>query len=419
MKTKFNFRKTLCLYGVAVALSSCSSDLKDDMIVAETNTKTVNVESITFEGFKEEDSNALELAKLIQKSRDKGILEKIQDETSKKFDGDYDILVAEILSKDENLHPRNISSSSIYKLLKGKGNEKLFKSILSKDPLLNIYMPDWDEEYLKKSKDFLIVIKPKSGNDKKEYSLYGINSKGETVILSSLVEPKIPYLVIGDNERVVINKTGNNLQKRGVMDSSFFETEYYSYFFKKFMNIDRKTNNLKKRDGGKFITSGKRSIFDRNKMDVIVKARFLGMDEIREVEGWGSGNPEVSCDVYYKSLGSITDLFTNTCRHINMGESGWYKGSSFWFSAYSVMNYGEWYVMNWVRTALPTKMVYHLYEEDAKFYIDGEVFGKDAVKVKIHNGDDIGYTDVFFKDNLGKWYRVGNLFKFQMGQIED
>ncbi len=292
---------------------------------------------------------------------------------------------------------------------------QVISSILEKDPLLNIYMPDWGD--LSKIDDYLIVILPKGMSDKEEYFVDAINSKGEIVKLSSKHEPKIPYLVIGHNERVVVSNSNTRSHK----DNSdiIYQTKHYSYSLKKgLINFQTKNDRISEVEKATYSTGKKRKfLLGLDNIETIKWAEFTSLNAIKEVEAWTKGQPEVVCKISYKKLGTslIRKIFTDyEMEDLDLGENDWYSGSNWWNGlGLSKMKlkrkHGNWTSIKWVRKALITvPITYHFIEDDSLGGVSMKLLGKKIVLELDGDGDDIGRFDVHFSDYLDREYTTNS-----------
>lgn len=142
------------------------------------------------------------VAKIIAKVMpDKEFRQILKESASKKFDGDYDILVKNLLNNEK--FTRKINKTLI------EHKESTIETIVAENPRLNISIPlhlnNWDYE-----KKQLVVAAWQ--NEKSPY-LNAYDSKGNTFKLSQDSDPDVPVVVVGFNERVnekgILETTGN------------------------------------------------------------------------------------------------------------------------------------------------------------------------------------------------------------------
>lgn len=432
--------KLLLLLGASVLwfLSACQEheDLRDssNSIVATEVVHESSPRSLAQTEVKtsEEEKLSYEFAKLLQRliSQDAKVWELLQRETLKKFDGDHDFLVASLATEKQSSvrrsedggyhHLLNSLIDGVNRLTSSSYDEhswaELLDSIAKQEPLLNIYMPDWGD--LSQYDDFLVVVSPRQVNEREGYVLKAYNKKGEVVLLNSKEEPKLPYLVVGYNERVEAEPN------TGGRSASFLRTKYYSYTLNEGYiplhseEADEIDDSVRAKPKVR-----KRSIVDRKSYEVIKMARFLSKRALQDVEDWSRGAPEVFCKVYYKRLGSLFDFAVGhvTVQEVRLGEDGWYSGSRSWlkFNPWKVVeNWGNWRVLRWVPTALMTKMLYLFYEKDGEVKVTVN-FSSREFTASVSDGDLVGSDWVLFADPLGKKYQVSNTFEFIIDQEKE
>ncbi|HLO44850.1 MAG TPA: DUF3103 family protein [Leadbetterella sp.] len=127
---------------------------------------------------------AKEIARLLSEKDFRKIL---KEEANKKFDGDYDILFSNFKNvqfKSKKIEDF-ITSSNV-----ARANEKLNISI----PIL---IENWNE-----SKQEPLVAVAIGVVEKETKFLKAFDSKGKSYILDANIEPNVPVIIIGNNERM-------------------------------------------------------------------------------------------------------------------------------------------------------------------------------------------------------------------------
>jgi Protein of unknown function (DUF3103) len=159
-----------------------------------------------------------EFAKMLALSlKDKNMRKFLKDEASKKFDGDYDILVAKV---QDNL----ISGAKFGEHL--KKNEKKANSYVEvlKNEKLNISIPieieKWDL-----NKQVLVAV-ALGANEKTTQNLKAFDSNGKIYLINAKTDPNQPVIVIGNNERIGFVSSKNTIKKGRT--SGYFETVSYA-----------------------------------------------------------------------------------------------------------------------------------------------------------------------------------------------
>lgn len=117
----------------------------------------------------------------------------LKEEALKKFDGDYDVLYANIRS--------NTVKGKQFAAYLDKGettNRATIDNLLRKNPLLNISIPLHSENW-NTSKHKLLVAALDSEDSP---VLKAFDSQGKVYYLKHDVEPDVPVIVVGHNERM-------------------------------------------------------------------------------------------------------------------------------------------------------------------------------------------------------------------------
>lgn len=163
-----------------------------------------------------------EFALMLSESLDNNnIVDYIYKESSKKFDGDYDILLAKDFSENNlsksgdgkkinlktllsaNLVSKNTSS-------KEKGLESYFDELLEKYPTLQISVPNletYSSNKLKKGQRRESPLVAYAYNEDKSITAY--DRFGNSQELTNDEVPERPVIVISESERVVTTKIGS------------------------------------------------------------------------------------------------------------------------------------------------------------------------------------------------------------------
>ncbi len=142
---------------------------------------------------------AEEFAKLLASSlKDQGVRKFIKDEANKIFDGDFDILVSRVVNSKigDVTFSEKIKQNSVGGIT--KGNEVFENAI--KNPKLNIAVPilieKWDT-----SKQPLVAVALGVSEKGTEY-LKAFDSNGNSYLIDANLEPNVPVIVVGNNERM-------------------------------------------------------------------------------------------------------------------------------------------------------------------------------------------------------------------------
>ena len=147
----------------------------------------------------------------------------LKNEAKKKFDGDYDILVSKISEtnigneKFSNLLKNNTHVSAI------KANDTYQKAISNKK--LNISIPILIDKWETANKIPLVAVSIGAVENETQY-LKAFDYNGKPYLINAMIEPDVPVIVIGNNERMGYNtplkeekksRVSGNLEKISIL----------------------------------------------------------------------------------------------------------------------------------------------------------------------------------------------------------
>jgi hypothetical protein len=240
-----------------------------------------------------------EFAKMLAISlKDKNMRKFLKDEANKKFDGDYDILVAKI---QDNL----ISGAKFGEHL--KKNEKKANSYVEvlKNEKLNISIPLLIEKWVINSQIPLVAIAINAEEDTKLVKAF--DSNGKVYLIDNIKEPNLPVIVVGLNERIDIKKTISNQTMNSKSNSLRIQNVQC-------VNPYRVNGKYERWKGARFSTAG-----------------------LQACEVWTKGAPELRLDLYspvyqtgwtsLQNIGNITDSYEPTNRN-DIKDKWWYGNGS-------------------------------------------------------------------------------------------
>ena len=389
-------RKKISLYTIAFlsfGLLSCENDEN----FVDVNPKPIATQSAesTQEGY-----YVQAMAELLNKAVQKPIVfQSLQEEAAKQKDGDYDILLAQVLEDAGNgNHLLNtLTSRSVTMSTYSTENvAALIDGFKKNAPLLNIYLPDGQE--IDAANDFLTVILDPSFSDQDDHVVKAFNRQGDIIEISADEEPELPYMVVGINERYTLKQ--ETAYTRSTQEA-IFSNEYHSYYLPDCFNQEKVDA---------FIPQTRANSYRNNRSasDVISRARFKSSSAIKQVEKWLRGAPEVHLTVIYADY-SLLDIITGPLLHnmqYNLGDNGWYKGKR--RKKKPRDNFGNWYTLNW--NGLQKKyMKYHFHEMDNRFKV-----AINGWEIAFSGGDLIGDCKVNYADPLGTTYHMGNMFEIDI-----
>ncbi len=277
------YLSSLVIAFLLICVSSCQKDHRPNLI--EPKNQSSMIQESSKKG-KDVDVFMEKLAKKLAKNiSKKRVSENLKNLLSKRFDGDYDVLLSDFYSLNE-----------IKDLV--EDNEKFdFASLGNPSEFINISMPihfeDWDIEKFSP----LVAIKSVFYDEKSNNRIFAFNSKGEQVELDSKNAPNQPIIVIGLNERVVLNENK--------------KAELKPEFKNRALQItDRQINDLHDfkdeevpDDGGGGGSGTTNSGPGTGRYHVNYCYEYLtaiNCTDIDQYEGWIAGAPELRLLVHYK-----------------------------------------------------------------------------------------------------------------------
>ena len=313
----------LCIF-LIIAFGGCN-DVPDNNDIEEIYNESIETIAST------KDEIAHQLAQMIAASTT-SIEGKnfIKNEVEKQFDGDYNFLFVEAIDKSMTGTGSTKSSdsseetfgsflskySSSQSGLKSTTSDMsaFYKQIEKKYPLLQVAVPNFDEEAIKaweKGEKPLVAILESDYDDQTTKTIVAYDSEGKVHYLDATIEPQKPVIVISPNERLIaVPKT--NLKKAITPAQPVFETESYSYYFREYDILPyRPTISILNP-----ITTG----CDRDandKKDFLNKAKFVNTDAVRKAESWANGRPEVYVIITYADSNGAKTLSKD------LGSTGW------------------------------------------------------------------------------------------------
>lgn len=119
--------------------------------------------------------------------------EVLKGEIMKKFDGDFDVLYENVRSKDVK------GELFVAYLHNGEtAKSQMIEDVLRRNPLLNISIPLHSEKWNAREQKLLVAALDSEDNP----VLKAFDSQGKVYYLKHDVEPDVPVIVIGYNERM-------------------------------------------------------------------------------------------------------------------------------------------------------------------------------------------------------------------------
>lgn len=350
----------------------------------------------------------------------------LKEEALKQRDGDNDILFAEVIDKDINTTTTKgyIGETSFRELLK-RGFEKTvatrssnrlsfeqtLKSIERDYPLLQISIPDTENGTLE-SIDFeknppLVTYVPEDFEESNPIDITAYDKDGNKYTLNTAVEPTVPVVVVGENERLIAVPLKQFINTR--MASPYYVNNQVAYFMRANEN-----EFVGGGGGGGSSTPQSKNRNSNNLWDYLTKAKFRNQKAMRKYEAWTNGRPEVKVDIIFQN----NVLPSKTIRYDN---KGWWKGATRTLNSQ---------IVNWDEEVLGKYITYYWSEEDPGASSDKTInimitapngvtsTVSTTIKAGQHD-DEIGTTYVAFTDLIpagGKEYDPtgSNNFSFWM-----
>ncbi len=227
-----------------------------------------------------------DVAKIVAKSlNEKSFREKVKEEAQKRFDGDYDILLSEFI-KSRDKQGNSIKGILVKSAKANNISEELEKyhQIL---PKINIGVPVNIDEWNTDNYVPLVAIRGLDYDEASTKEIKAFDKDGKIHWIDATKEPTVPVVVIGMNERVVIDEKGSFSLKH---NQARFEPG-------------------NKSSGGR--TAGILSdncYFQDKAWIYIYSMKFTG-NWGAKYEGWPAGAPEIDVRVFSpKSTNNFADL---------------------------------------------------------------------------------------------------------------
>lgn len=225
----------------------------------------------------------------------------LKDEASKQFDGDYDILVSNVIDT-------KVGDESFDDKIKGgteNSNARTSNVVdaATKNPKLNISVPvlieDWDDQ----KKQPLVAVSMGAVEGETKF-IKAYDSNGKEYLLDAETEPDVPVIVVGNNER---------------MGKEFEEA------------VKENNSNAK--------TSGR-----------MQQIKYIRCPNLKKIESWYFGGPELRFDgvVYNNNSSTTVQAFKKTRTPSRDEASDGYSFTQDLFRWYFNENQGpDYYIQSW------------------------------------------------------------------------
>ena len=200
-----------------------------------------------------------EFAKLLAISlKDREMRVFFKNETSKQFDGDFDILVGKIINS--NVGDRSFYEKIKYNTLYGAvKSQEIIVNVL-KNKRLNISIPIHFEKWNPNLHSPLVAISIDATEGETKL-LKAFDNNGKIYLIDANLEPDLPVIIVGNNERV---------DNGGILKTKF----------------EVKSNSLRQENSPEYVYSMK-------------------IDNVNDIESWYMGEPEIKCVISGYRFGSV------------------------------------------------------------------------------------------------------------------
>lgn len=413
-----------------IGISSCNNDFDSVSSQNHLETKTMNIST----GYAPQEL-AKALAKIVQ---NESVREYIKSEVSKQKDGDFDILVAEILDTEIPQYSTNQRAYKTHTIRESLINEttklltepltdsyqsssiaELLRNIEINYPTLQIAIPNLDvaswDEITSGNKPFLVAFLDENYDDMSGESILAYDQDGKEYSLDGKQAPKEPVIVISESERILAVSNAERSQYTEL--NEYYKTANFTYLKEEFVPLenDLKDMPLEKKEkidsykAQPYSSSSFRATHP-NYTDFIWKAQLPTSENY---ESWAKGRPEIAVRVvfYGNSL---------PAKDIKYNDKYWAKHNQ------RILN-SE--IIKWNSTSIGEYIAYSWREVDGgeeskKIDISfpaGKIFPALSFKISIGNKDDkIGTSYVNYDDENKESYDPSgeNKFKFWMQIID-
>ncbi|ETK12226.1 hypothetical protein T235_11025 [Tannerella sp. oral taxon BU063 isolate Cell 8/11] len=267
--------------------------------------------------------------------KDEALRDFIKEEAAKQKDGDYDILIAEVIDRNigsngtlrsgmtdetptlrDHLKQNDLSDSRTSSITL----QSVLKEIETNYPSLQIAVPNMEnaswKEVVSGSSPFFVAFLPKDYKEGDDVVAY--DQKGKEHLLDGREEPKTPVIVISESERITAIPASAQIPSKYKGMSSYYKNNIYTYLTEGYEGD--KPKNI----------SSLRSL-RQYPYHTIRKAKFASQSAMRRYEPWTKGRPEVCV------------LITNNTEHIEneFDDKGWWDGNINYLDyGFSIPEYG-------------------------------------------------------------------------------
>jgi hypothetical protein len=416
--------------------------------------KESGVESLVQSKNEKKDKIAHQFAKILASSMsDSRIREFIKEETSSQFDGDYNFLFE--LSKDKEIQldeGRTESITFANLLCSGNGNLRvddqeyalLLNQLETEYPTMQISVPQLEdisvEDWNTSGFVPMVAVLNSDFDEHTTKFVTAYNELGEQFLLSVDQEPEHLVVVISQSETVLAFELFDDPyigQMRSFCEQpmALYTSDSFNFYLDSDLVYYQNCLIVGDSDiSGSPTTGGNQVICDRddktgeNRRDVLLKAKFKSKEQMRTLERWIQGKPEMYVFIVFaKNNNTRNPQFSHTIKGAD--KKGWYHRNLFG-NVVLDMNKLNIPVVTWDKEVYGKTMRYYWMEKDKpwlsarlKFDLNTsveileteivEVFAQGSVEFSIggkwDNGGDAFVEYCSNTDDVGTKYSTGFL----------
>ncbi len=293
---------------------------------------------------------------------DASMREFVKTEAAKSFDGDNDILVQQVVQQP-------VSSGTFEKMLeradgyrtdaKARKNTFAVSNYVKQQPLLNIAVPVHNDEWKTDSYEPLVAITPNVNDEYKVKLIKAFDSKGQIHWLDGRKSPDQPVVVVGLNERVQMDVTGQMKVKANLVSVATTSRHIIPKNLPALhVNETPDDGNGGGGDGGGTTTC----LFQDN---TVLKIPRIEVNNIEPFESWDRGLPEICLEAYGIRPSNNTERRFR--RFIWLGQNNAYRQPGPW-GGYGYSPYKSFDVNNleiWDTSLYGNELAFKFWEEDS------------------------------------------------------
>lgn len=298
---------------IIFALLSCNNEEKENMtdIVSVGNSNEIYSPQYF--------AKALALA-----LNDESLRDFIKEEAMKQKDGDYDVLIAEVLDKQVGSgvsvrlgdmktftlreHLERNEMAAMRSTESGSASSITMTSVLrdidKNYPSLQIAVPNMEnaswKDVVSGGSPFFVAFLHKDYKEGDDVVAYDQN--GERHVLDGQEEPKTPVIVISQSERIIAIPASAEIPQEYTALSVYYKNDSYTYLSEEYKKGEKNSLDLR----------------FYQESHSISKAKFASQSAMRRYEPWTKGRPEV-CVIVSNNVDYVENEFS---------DKGWWDGNT-------------------------------------------------------------------------------------------